>query len=211
MVFNNRVVDVYSDLHTPILYTNNSQISFDGSQKQSEFFSCWDFIREFYLSNDKKNISFLEIGAWKGLWGIAFNEFCKELGAIGSYTTVTLMDNDFENLGLVKTIEYLKSDGLVCKLINGDSNDIVTVTEVTSMNQKFDIILIDADHKYSSVMMDISNYFSLANDMVIFHDIKPEHETENIAVYKAITDSNLRLSLEFSHGDNNMGIGLIIK
>lgn len=211
MSFDNRVTEIYSNLHSKILYTNDSQISFDGSQKQSEFFSCWNFITEFYKPLDKKNISFLEIGAWKGLWGIAFNEFRKDLGVVGNYTTVTLMDNDVQNLNLIKTIEYLKHDGLECNLINGNSNDISTVSEVTSINKNFDIILIDGDHKYSAVMSDIFNYFSLAKDMVIFHDIRPKHETENIAVYKAIKDHNLRLSVEYTHGDNNMGIGLIIK
>lgn len=211
MNFNQRIIDTYSKLYTPMVYTNNSDISFDGSQKQSEFFSCWKFIRDFYESSNKKNISFLEIGAWRGLWAIAFKEFCADLNCSGEYTTVTLMENDTQNINLIRTLEHLKNNGLKCRLLNKNSNDVSTVTELKEISQTFDIILIDADHSYSAVMADIKNYFDLANDIVLFHDIRPMKKTLDVGVFEAITDSNLVLSKEFVHGNDKMGIGIIIK
>lgn len=211
MNFSRRIVDVYSNLHTRIPYTNNSNISFDGSQKQSEFFKCWQFIKNYYLNGNNKNISFLEIGAWKGLWGIAFGEFCRELNIVGKYTTVTLIDQDLNNQSLYKTTEYLKTIGIESTIINGDSTKDDTLNNVKNISDTFDIVLIDGSHHYKDVMIDISKYFPLANDMVLFHDIKPKYHTENVAVYSAIKDSNLDLSVEFTDGDDTMGIGIIIK
>ena len=60
-------------------------------------------------------------------------------------------------------------------------------------------------------MADIKNYFDLANDMVLVHDIRPMKKTLDVGVFEAITDSNLVLSKEFVHGNDKMGIGIIIK
>lgn len=211
MNFSRRILNVYSNLHSSVIYTNNSSISFDGSQKQSEFLKCWNFIKKHYSSYTRKNISFLEIGAWKGLWGIAFGELCNELNVCGKYTTITLIDQDLQNQSLYKTIEHLNNVGVESIIINGDSTNNDTFNKAKEVSDNFDIILIDGSHYYKDVIVDIKKYFPLANDMVIFHDIRPKKYTNDVAVYKAIQDSNLQLSVEFTDGDETMGIGIIIK
>lgn len=55
------IVDTYSKVHVPITHTNNTDISFEGPQKQQEFLASWEKIEKYYLQNPTPNISFLEI------------------------------------------------------------------------------------------------------------------------------------------------------
>ena len=72
-----QIIQTYSQIHAPILYTNGLEVSFEGSQIQKEFFTAWEHITDYFKKNPSNHITFLEVGAWKGLWGIAFCEFCK--------------------------------------------------------------------------------------------------------------------------------------
>ena len=55
---------------------------------------------------------------------------------------------------------------------------------------------------------DIDKFASLATDLLLFHDIRPIEATDNCGVYKAIQDSNIKLDLEISVVDSEMGIGI---
>lgn len=199
------IVDLYSSIHSPITYTNDVSVSFQGSQKQFEFFKAWDSISNFYFKNPVKELTFLEVGAWKGLWGLAFYEFCKLNNITGKYTTVTWISHDQQpNMGLYKTINYLNDGGLKATLIDGDSTDYKVIQEVNSHQTQYNIVFIDASHEYEYVMNDIKNYGPMAKDILAFHDIR----AKEAGVYRAIIDSKLVLDEEIVHSEETMGIGI---
>lgn len=199
-----KIINSYSKIHSPIIYTNGNEVSFEGSQKQKEFFAAWNSITNYYLEIQDKELTFLEIGAWKGLWGIAFAEFCKLKNIKGKYITVTMLDQDPNNQYLTKSLNYINSLGLETALINENSLSEQALLKVLTYENKFNIVYIDADHSYNSVMSDIKFYAPLSKDILIFHDIRPT----NSDVYKAITDSNIFLDEEIYVSDSGMGIGI---
>jgi hypothetical protein len=203
-----KIIDLYSAIHSPITYTNGPEVSFEGSQKQVEFFSAWNHITEFYKDKELTNISFLEIGAWKGLWGLAFYEFCKMKNIKGSYTTVTMIDHDPNNRPLYKTIEFLTQNNFESNLINMNTFDDRVVEEVYRCSNEFNIVFIDAGHKYEEVMNDIKKFSGFSKDLLMFHDIGPREVHPNFGVYQAIKDSNIELHWEIADNIDHMGIGI---
>jgi hypothetical protein len=202
------IIEAYSKVHTPLFYTNNDDPSFDGSQRQSEFFTAWNTINEFYDGKTEK-LTFLEVGAWKGLWGMAFAEFCKEKGIEGEYVTITMIDHDPNNQPLYKTIDYINEQpGLKASLIDLNTFDESALSEVQKHYTSYNIVFIDAGHKYEEAKNDIDKFASLATDMLMFHDIRPVIATPNCGVYQAIVDSNITLDEEISVVDDQMGIGI---
>ena len=204
----NKIIETYSKIHAPQTLTNDNSPSFEGSQRQSEFFKAWELIIDFYKGKDTKTITFLEVGAWKGLWGIAFNEFCKMKNIQGEYTTITMLEHDPNNGGLVHTINYIRNDGLKANLINLNTFNENALTEVKKYRDKFDIVFIDAGHKYHEAKNDIDKFAKLANDLLIFHDIRPIEDSGNCGVYQAIKDAGIILDEEISVNENEMGIGI---
>jgi hypothetical protein len=203
-----QIVDVYSKIHTPIQYTNGNEISFEGSQIQYEFFKVWNLIEEYYKNNPTKKLNFLEVGAWKGLWGIAFTEFCKLNNIEGSYLTLTLIDQDPNNIPLYKTLEYINSQNIKANLVNINSLSEHALPQILTYSDSFNIVFIDAAHDYNSVMSDIKKFAPLANDMLLFHDIRPKQVDESCGVYQSILDSGINLDEEIVSNEGIMGIGI---
>jgi hypothetical protein len=208
---NQQIVQVYSKIHTPIIYTNGPEVSFQGSQIQQEFFEAWRCISKYFDKNKSDHITFLEVGAWRGLWGIAFCEFCKLQNIRGTYLTVTMIDQDpGGNIPLYQTLEYMNSqEGIQADLIDTNTLSENALPEVLKYRESFNIVFIDADHSYSSVMSDIRKFANLADDILLFHDIRPLEVVANFGVYQAIVDSNLQIDTEIVTNENLMGIGII--
>ena len=207
-MFEQNVVDAYSKVHSKVEYTNNTDISFDGSQIQKEVFEAWRDIDSFYGKNKPKQLSFLEVGAWKGLWAIAFCEFCKFHNIEGTYTTITMIDHDPNNRPLFKSLEYVYDNGCTYNLIDLNTFDEKALDEVKAVSDKFDIVFIDAGHKYHEAINDINKFSNLATDLLLFHDIRPITATNDCGVYQAIQDSNIKLDEEISTSNAEMGIGI---
>lgn len=207
-MLNQSIINTYSRVHVPIEYTNNGEISFEGSQKQIEFFSAWDKVLKFYNNKDIKELSFLEIGAWKGLWGIAFSEFCKLKDIKGSYTTLTMMDQDSNNQPLLRTIRYLNSINIESHLIDLNTLNEQALPEVLKVKKKYNIVFIDASHVYEDVMSDIKKFSPLATELLVFHDIRPKSTNPSFGVYQALIDSNIELDEEIVSDEGTMGIGI---
>ena len=203
-----KIINAYSTVHTPQTYTNDDIPSFDGSQRQSEFFKAWDYISEYYASKKPKTLKFLEVGAWKGLWGLAFIEFCKLNNIKGEYVTITMIDHDPNNRPLYNTLSYIIDEGFKSHLIDLNTFNEQALSKVQAYSEKYNIVFIDAGHKYEEAKNDIDKFASLATDLLLFHDIRPIEATDNCGVYKAIQDSNIKLDLEISVVDSEMGIGI---
>jgi len=203
-----KICNTYSSIHSQVYYTNDNNPSFEGSQRQSEFFKAWDTISKFYNNKNPKKLTFLEVGAWKGLWGIAFAEFCKEKNIIGNYVTITLIAHDSNNIPLYKSIDYInKQPNMSANLIDLNTFDNNALSEVQKYYTDYNIVFIDAGHKYVEVKNDIDKFSNLATDLLMFHDIRPIIADENCGVYQAIQDSGITLDEEISVA-NEMGIGI---
>jgi hypothetical protein len=210
-MLNQNIIKTYSQIHTSITYTNDTDISFEGSQIQQEFFSAWDYISKYFKQNPTNELKFLEIGAWKGLWGIAFCEFCKSQNINGSYLTLTMIDQDPNNQPLYRTIDYINSQGITANLIDLNTMHPDALPSILEYGSSFNIVFIDADHSYEAVISDISKFSNLADDILLFHDIRPKQVVPNYGVYQAIIDSGLTLDKEIITNENGMGIGIINK
>jgi hypothetical protein len=204
-----KIIKTYSEIHSLVRLVDDNQITFEGSQIQGEFKRAWEIIQEYYNKNHTGTLSFLEVGAWKGLWAIAFSEFCKINKIEGYYTTITMLDNDPNNRGLINTMKYLNTcDWMHPCLIDGDTHSEFAVDVVTENILKYDIVFIDAGHKYEDVINDITKFSPLCNDILLFHDIRPIEPTLNCGVYKAIKDSGIKLDYEIVTREDLMGIGI---
>ena len=92
-------------------------------------------------------------------------------------------------------------------LIDMNTFDVKALDEVKKYHQTYNIVFIDAGHKYNEIKNDIDKFSNLATDMLLFHDIRPIEKDDNCGVYQAIKDSNIVLDKEISVADE-MGIGI---
>jgi hypothetical protein len=60
-------------------------LNYNGSQNKAEFYDCIEYLDRHIGKMDDKEIWFLEIGAYKGLWALAFNILCAENQKIPKY------------------------------------------------------------------------------------------------------------------------------
>lgn len=204
-----QIVKAYSKLHTnQVVQYAGSTISFDGSQIMDEFIGAWTKIDEYYKDKKPTELSFLEVGAYRGLWGIAFCEYCKINNIKGKYTTITLIPHDSNNRYLYDTIDYMKESDIETQLVNCSTLDESALFRVTEKYKSFNIVFIDAGHRYEDVMNDIQKFKPLCEDILLFHDIRPKEVNESIGVYQAIQHSLIDLDEEIVTNENLMGIGI---
>lgn len=183
-------------------------VSYHGSQIKEEFMLTWHELIHFIHKMDCKTISFLEIGAYKGLWPLMLSKVCKEYGKVPEYTTVTLLEQDSANHSLAGVEQYYKDNNWTFNLIDADSNLDSTKQSVLNYGNSFNFVFIDADHRYNYAKKDIELYSPLCSDVQIFHDVKPRIATEGVGVWQAICDNNITIDKEFSLYDINYGLGL---
>ena len=180
---------------------------YNGSQNRGEFLLTLLYLEHRIREIEGNIVSFLEIGAFKGLWAIALGVLCKKHGKTPLYVTATWMKHNPENEDLISVCQRMKSDGfLSAKIIDGDSANPSTIEAVHEAHQAYDFVLIDADHSFEAVKKDIGNYAHLANEVLLFHDVV----TKKCGVAKAIESSGIGLHYVISRGQQ-MGIGLVDK
>ena len=177
--------------------------NYDGSQNKAEFHDCIEYIDRRIREIDDKEIWFLEIGAYKGLWALAFNILCIENQKTPKYVTITWVSQDPNNQDLLKTRKYYHDNGHLFELIDADSTQKKSWQDVVAIKSSYHFVFIDGDHSFPSVTKDIKNYAPLASDLIIFHDIN----TKSCGVPEAIQKSGIALNIRISYGDI-MGIGI---
>lgn len=177
---------------------------YNGSQTRSEFLLALLYLEHRIREVEGDVVSFLEIGAFKGLWAIALGILCKKHGKTPFYVTATWMKHNPENEDLVRVCERMKSEGFPsARIIDGDSADPMVIRTVCKARKTYDFVLIDADHSMKAVKMDIENYAHLASEILLFHDVV----TKKCGVRKAIESSGVGLHYVISRAQQ-MGIGL---
>jgi len=173
------------------------------SQLVGEFFEAWEKITQYIKNNNLKKITFLEIGAFAGLWGLMLSHIGEELNIPYEYTAIDFSPDlsfKYKKTSLFKLKEYYQNKGQINTVISADSKD---VTNLDKLNKEYNIVFIDGDHSYEGVTSDIKMYSKLATDILLFHDI-----TNNSSVRKAINDSKIKLDEEISYQIDHMGIGI---
>lgn len=177
--------------------------NYDGSQNRHEFRIVIEYLSQRLAAIEEEEVCFFEIGAFKGLWALAFNILCEHHEKKSRYVTVTWVSQDANNRDIFSTQQYFRDHGGFFELIDGNSAQPETITLVKKQRDRYHMVFIDGDHSFKGVMQDIKNYAPLAIDTLMFHDIN----TRDCGVRKAIEKSKITLNIEVSYGDI-MGIGI---
>lgn len=174
-----------------------------GSQIKSEFIQAWNELIGL-IQKTEGTFTFLEIGAYRGLWPLMLSYVCESLGKSFEYTTVTWLDQDPNNEGIHKVFKYYEDRGLSYNLINKNSQ---TQEARDAVEDSYDVVFIDADHRYEGVKRDIELYSELATKVLMFHDIRPVLTTQDCGVFQAISDCGISIDKEIVVDGSKMGIG----
>lgn len=213
--FKENLLSVYREIHgdSGVVTGEENHMLFHGTQRPYEFFRAWKIIQSYFPKG--KNVSFLEIGAAKGLWSIAFIEMCKLYNKVPTYVTVTLLDapglfhSDLSwNPTLKNVKEYYKDQCKDWVLLDENSQTEEAREKVIGVLPKYDFVFIDADHSYAGVYKDVELYSSLADSLLIFHDIGPPYGD---SVVRAINEHEIRLDHKIIGKGSAEGIGIHIK
>jgi hypothetical protein len=200
------MIEKFDKLYQEIYQENPGIINpvYHGSQIKEEFILAWNELIQI-ISNTEGVFTFLEVGAYRGLWPLMLSFVCEKLEKEFEYTTVTWLDQDPNNEAILKVKQYYDKNNLNFTLINKNSQLEETLEFV---KDKYDVVFIDADHRYEGVLKDIQLYNSLATQLLMFHDIRPKETNSNCGVYQAIQDFEITLDKEIVTNENTMGIGL---
>jgi hypothetical protein len=137
------------------------------------------------LCKQYKNCNYLEIGSWRGesLFNIAqVAEKCVSI----SFSAKEVMSR-FNNRIMADSIGLFTKNIQNIKHIEADSQ----VFNFESLNEKFDVIFVDGDHKYEGVKSDTINAFKMLKDdnsIIIFHDCGFSFEDNRYEVIAGIID-----------------------
>jgi predicted O-methyltransferase YrrM len=119
------------------------------------------------LAAEINNCAYFEIGTWRGESVANVSPVCAEC------FTMDLPDDEKKKLGM--TDEYIGQHAILSKklknVIHLKNNSLKF--DFATLNKKFDLIFIDGDHHYESVLSDTRNVFKhLINDktIVVWHD-----------------------------------------
>ena len=178
--------------------------NYNGSQTRDEFLLTLLYIENRIRELENDVVSFLEIGAFKGLWAIAIDFICKKHNKTPFYVTATWLKHNSENEDLIRVCQDMEAGGFAsAKIIDGNSADPEIIETVYKTRKTYDFVLIDADHSMKAVQKDIESYAHLASEILLFHDVV----TKKCGVKKAIETSGLGLHYIISRA-KQMGIGL---
>lgn len=130
----------------------------------------------------RKVRTYLEVGARNGL---TFEAVGNVLEAPSVLVAVDLpgalwgRDNSWAHLEAAA--ERLRARGHTVYLINGNSHDPRTADNVREIQDTFDAVFIDGDHRYQGVKADWEAYGPMGA-LVAFHDIKPGPNNDRVQV-----------------------------
>jgi len=138
------------------------------------------------IASKFEECDYLEIGTWRG------ESIVNVADVQGSHcVSINLSPEQIIELGLPE--KYAYEHGCLIK----NKNNIQTIYadslsfDFPSLNQKFDLIFVDGDHKYESVKSDTKNVFNLLKDdnsIIVWHDYGFDPATPRYSVISAILD-----------------------
>lgn len=139
------------------------------------------------LATSLTNCEYLELGTWRGESIINVSKVAKHC------ISINLSPEDIERL--YRNPEYAVQHGILIS----DRTNITTIYansqsfDFSTLNKKFDLIFVDADHTYEAVKNDTANVFKLLKDensIIVWHDCGFNTESPRYSVLKAILDGS---------------------
>jgi predicted O-methyltransferase YrrM len=133
------------------------------------FHHHFHFLYDLRSNIDKKIVTYVEIGAFCGASSCLMLNHPKQVNVIaidiGLYTPGGINT-------IHQNIEKFKLDHNKFKLIVGDSHSFETLNNLKSKVSEIDILFIDGDHSYHSVIQDFNNYKDLviSGGYIVFDD-----------------------------------------
>jgi len=143
-----------------------------------------DMVALNWILNTYKPKTILEIGAWTGSCTCLFGTFVRKYGG-----KVYSIDNFKGSPGSAQeTTCHVAKDRFLKNIKRFGLEDTVTLLEGSSndyadLDQTFDMVFIDADHRYSQVKKDIENFAPKLNSCGILsgHDFNhPDYDEKHI-------------------------------
>ena len=158
------MIEEFDKIYKEIIGTTplNKGLTYDGSQCKEEFIEAWNNIINHIQKNNLKKVKWLEIGAFKGLWGLMLSFVCEQLDIDYEYVTITWLDQDPEkNKYLFEVQKYYQNKEKNFHIIDGMSQDLKNRDKVLEVSKKYNMVFIDGDHSYQGVLDDIKLYYEL--------------------------------------------------
>lgn len=131
-----------------------------GNQDPAELAQFLDLVRTL------KARSYLEVGCRNG---DTFDAVMRTIGEGGYGLAIDRPENSDSRRNLLATVADLDLAGISAEALLGDSQSSTVVNEAKS-RAPFDLILIDADHRYEAVGRDFATYGGMA-PVVALHDV----------------------------------------
>lgn len=137
------------------------------------------------LARQFESCHYLELGSWRG-------ESLSNIAEVAAHCmSISLSDSDMQNLGF--SPDFISMNRLFSKSLPNVThigNDTRTF-DFQNLNQKFDLIFVDADHSYESVKFDTKSIFPLLKDedsIIVWHDYGYSTERVRPPVLAGILD-----------------------
>jgi len=137
------------------------------------------------LAKRYKECEYFEIGTWRG-------ESVANVASVAKHcTTLNLPDTDMLAMGLDKN--YVQSHRFFSKQLSNTTHlqGNSLSYDYTTLNKKFDLVFIDGDHHYDSVVQDTKTAFELLkneNAVIVWHDYGNSPESVRWNVLHAILE-----------------------
>ncbi len=152
--------------------------------------------------NEIKN--YLEVGSASGGSCFVFNHFFP-------LEKIVLIDNNGLNRQSLRN-EVL--EGIYHQELIGNSDDEVVYNSVAKMNTLFDLIVLDSDHSYRTVRVEVSMYlpFLRPGGFLFLHDTVYSLQGDGRVMRELSTYGGMELVAEYvSKNGPKLGIGLLRK
>jgi len=147
------------------------------------FHNHYHIIYDLCTSLKKNNIIYLEIGTFAGGSASLISSH-KDVEKVISVDIGHPIDMKIP----IKNVNKFKNQNCVYDYIKGDSNNEQIINLVYDNHKSVDILFIDGDHTYKSVIQDFNNYKNIVNQngYIVFDDyLDPIHSPD---VFHAVND-----------------------
>ncbi len=127
------------------------------------------------LARQFESCQYLELGSWRG------ESLANVAEVAAQCISISLSDSDMQKQGFAD--ETIKMNRFFSKSLSHVKHieHNTRTFDFQSLNQKFDLIFVDADHSYESVKADTQSVFPLLKDensIIVWHDYG--HSTERV-------------------------------